>query len=382
MRHFTVTTLTSAFLICLICGITHGQRTIRTTFKQRSDRSKTKQDKIGKPSERAQSMLTSTAKKGLDGAFVQLWPEMSTAMNDSQWQDVLEAMNKAGLQIIIVQYLRHNNTDLFPSDPGKFDAPEKILTYADGHPGTQVFIGLGYDTAWYNQWRNDQYLRTLAEKNRTLATTLWTRYGSRHASFSGWYIPQEMWNENYTADQIKNLRELYYASLIRHCKSLSKDMPIAVAPFFNPNKDYIGQSETPAQNAERFAELYAQLLNGSQIDIVMLQDGVGARKIEPADFKDKISPYYDAFRRLCAPKVKELWADLEAYREIGNDKRRPAPADRFLKQVEMFAPLGAHAVTFEFFHYMNPHGHLKPPDYKRDQEQLYAAYMHGFRGQP
>ncbi|MDX6528439.1 MAG: hypothetical protein QOH41_729 [Blastocatellia bacterium] len=379
MRYFSATALPSVILLCMIFGIAHGGQSMS---KQRDGRSKTKQDKMGKPSERSQSKLTSNTKRGLDGAFIQLWPEMSTAMNDSDWQDVLNAMNNAGLQVIIVQYLRHNDTDLFPSNQAKFDPTEKILKFADGHPGMQVFIGLGYDTAWYDHWKDDQFLRRLAEKNRTLATTLWTRYGSRHTSFSGWYIPQEMWNENYTTDQIKNLRELYYASVAGHCKSLSKGMPIAVAPFFNPNEDYIGQSETPAQNAERFAALFAQLLNGSQIDIVMLQDGVGARKIEPANFNLRIIPYYDAFKRLCAPRVKELWADLEAYRTIGSDERRPAQADRFMKQIEMFAPLTTRTVTFEFFHYMNPYGHLKPSDYKREQEQLYAAYVHGFLEQP
>jgi hypothetical protein len=348
-------------------------RTSQVRQRKANDISTAKNKKSDKPRRPALSNLKDSDKRGLDGAFIQLWPEMSTNMSEAQWHEVLTAMKNAGLKTIIIQYLRHNDTDLFPANPGQFDPTEEILSYADSHVGTHVFLGLGYDTAWYNQWKNDQFLRLLAEKNRLLATQLWTRYGARHKSFSGWYIPQEAWNENYSDEQIKNL-QLYYTEVVRHCKSLSKGLLVAVAPFFNPNEEFIGTVETPAQNAERFAKAYAQLLDGSQIDIVMLQDGVGARKIEPSNFNERIVPYFDAFKRFCAPKVKELWADLEAYRTVG-DERRPAEAARFIKQIEMLGPLATHAVTFEFFHYMNPKGNLKPLNYQQEQAQLYQAYL-------
>jgi hypothetical protein len=362
-------------IICLSClsaetasGQSTGQPGIRCARLSRGKTTKAKANK-----------LTATVKKGLDGAFIQLWPEMLTQMNEAQWRQVLESMRAAGLRVIIVQYLRHNDTDLFPA-PGKFDPTDLIMSYADGHPGTQIFLGLGYNTAWYTDWGNAEFLGSLARKNSALADTAWARYGSRHASFAGWYLPQEMWNENYTGEQVKNLRELYYAVVSRHCKGLAADKPVAVAPFFNPNPEFIGTTETPAQNAERFARLYAEFLTGSDIDIVMLQDSVGARKLEVPDFDAKVRPYFDAFNRLCAPKLKEFWADLEAYKLLPGDERRPAEPERFNKQVEMFAPLVKTAVAFDFFHYMNPHGHLKPTDYKQEQASLFKGYVREFVG--
>lgn len=379
MRLVSITQIISPFLACLMVAMAQTPRSPQDRAKKTNDSSSTAiHKKAEKLTRRGKSNLGNSEKRGLDGAFIQLWPEMSTSMSEAQWQEVLTAMSSAGLKTIIIQYVRHNETDLFPANPAQFDPTEKVLRCADSLPGTQVFLGLGYDTAWYKRWKDETFLRQLAEKNGALATLLWTRYGARHKSFSGWYIPQEAWNENYSDDQIKNLRDLYYEKVVEQCKRLAKDLPVAVAPFFNPNEEFI-DSEAPAQNAERFAKAYAQLLNGSQIDIVMLQDGVGARKVDPANFNQKIVPYFDAFKRLCAPMVKELWGDLEAYRTVGTDERRPAETDRFIRQVETFVPLTAHVVTFEFFHYMNPKGHLKPPDYQREQARLYQAYLSWLR---
>lgn len=369
-----VLTKTLSFIMCmsyLLFGIAYGQST--ADLGVRCARLKNK-----KTSKSTKVNLT-TAKKGLDGAFIQLWPEMRTQMNEAQWEQVLNTMRDAGLRVIIIQYLRHNDTDLF-SEPGKFDPTNKILSYADAHPGMQVYLGLGYHADWYTKWKSVEFLNSLAAKNSALANIAWTRYGSRHTSFAGWYIPQEMWNENYTDEEVNNLRELYYKVVSLHCKALAEGKPVAVAPFFNPNTEFIGTSETPAQNAERFAALYADFLTNSGVDIVMLQDSVGARSIAVKDFDDKVRPYFDAFKRLCAPQLKEFWADLEAYKLLPGDDRRPAETERFIKQVEMFAPLVQKAVAFDFFHYLNPYGHLKAGDYKKEQESLFKGYMREFVG--
>jgi hypothetical protein len=299
---------------------------------------------------------------------------MSTTITDSDWERVLDAMREANLRTIIVQYLRHDDEDLYSTNPAAFDATEKILTYCDAHSGMRVFLGLGYVEAWYTQFDKPEFLHTLADKNQKLATFAWTRYGGRHKSLAGWYIPQEMWNRNYTDDEIRNLREIYYAPVSKHCKKLSSDLPVAVAPFFNPSEDYL-KEEKPSENAEKFAASYARFLEGAKIDIVMLQDHVGAVNVSPNDFDGKIKPYYAAFKRLCLPRVKEFWADVEAFYTVDKDHRRPADPDRFLRQLKTVSPFVTRSVAFEFFHYMNPHGHLKPADYAQEQKRLYDAYV-------
>lgn len=86
-----------------------------------------------------------------------------------------------------------------------------------------------------------------------------------------------------------------------------------------------------------------------------------------------IKPYFDAFRRVCSPHVKEFWVEFEAYKTLNNGDQRPADADRFVKQVEKFGAFASTRVVFDFFHYMNPHGHLKPKDYQSAQKKLYEA---------
>jgi hypothetical protein len=81
-----------------------------------------------------------------------------------------------------------------------------------------------------------------------------------------------MWNQAYTEDQLKGFRG-FFAAVSKHCKKLSGDLPVTVSPFFNPG----------LLGADAFAETYGRFLRSGRdtagIDIVMLQDSVGANSV-------------------------------------------------------------------------------------------------------
>ena len=296
----------------------------------------------------------------LDGGFIQYQPWMAK-LDERAWQQELEAMRKARMQTIVLQQLQHETTRYIPDSSAAPDPTGIILSYADAH-GMEVFIGLAVDSGWWKcgQWQD--YLDAAALKNMALADEIWKRYGS-HRSFVGWYLPQEMWEGPFTDEQVALARHLFHR-LSDHCRSLSKDepKPVALSPFHT--------GRVPPSEIEK---LYRDLLRGSGVNIVMLQDGVGARGWDDR-MADMVVPYFEAMERACWANHVEFWANIECFKLVsrtssGPKEFAPADAQRLSRQLTAVAPFVRRIVTFDFFHYMSP--------YRQDERarKLYEDYV-------
>ncbi len=274
------------------------------------------------------------------------------------WRRELDAMRRARIDRIVVQWLREDQTDFIPADPKAVDPTEVLLDEADAH-GMQVFIGLTMEAAWWNRWSDADYLDHAAADNLRIARKAWDRYGG-HRSFAGWYVPQEMWDGAYSDDQIARL-QAFFARVSAGCKALSHGKPVATAPFF--------EGTAPPDSVER---LYTRFLHGAGIDILMLQDGVGARGWDDQVAEHTV-PYFRAFRNACRADGVELWSDLESFRLAPKPSTGFLPADaaRIGRQLAAEAPYVRRFVTFDFFHYMSPYRGAA-------QKALYQDYLHTF----
>lgn len=321
----------------------------------------------------------------LSGAFIQLTQDMM-ALTAADWRDVVSAMRDAGMDVIILQRLQYGHVRLFPSVGPAVDPVAEILAQAaQGSRPMRVFVGLLYDPCWYDKWEDAGFLDNLLHGSRTLADEVATRYG-RSPAFAGWYIPQEMWNHGYKPGHIAALAS-YFGRLSRHCKGLLQK-PVAVSPYFNPTLSFI-DPDTPAQNARKFADNYRQFLGGAGLDIVMVQDGVGARCLDSlaqADLDALVQPYFYELTTACLEKGVDCWANLENYKTVRGGCRDnqafagyPTDFARFRRQLTAAEPFFSTFVTFDFFHYMNPHGHLQSDaTYVRDQRALYDEYRRAY----
>lgn len=275
----------------------------------------------------------------LEGSFLQ-YSDSMTNRTFAEWRRELDAARAIGLRTIIIQWLSHGNHEYMPAGSGP-DPTEHILRYADAH-GLRVFVGLRGDEAWWSNWKDAAYLDALAAASERIASLAWKRYG-HHRAFAGWYIPTELWDAPFTDAQIAALRR-FFRSISTHCKSLAGGKPVAIAPFFS--------GLTPPK---RVSEIYAALLTDSNVDVLMLQDGVGARGWD-TEIEERVVPYYQAFRDACLAAGVELWSDLECFRLEDRKTHAfgPAPAERILEQLAAEAPFVRRFVTFDFFHYMSP----------------------------
>jgi len=314
---------------------------------------------------RSRRSTASRAKPGLrlDGTFIQYQPWMMD-MDAAAWTRELDAMREAKLRVIVLQYHRNGDQRYFFDESAGSDGTDIILDYADKHH-MDVFMGLYTDQAWWKQCLQKAYLDATSATSMKLAERLWRRYG-HHRSFVGWYLPSETWDRSYSDDQVVRFRD-FFRRLSDHCRAQSPaaPKPVAISPFF--------EARIPPEQVEK---TYTDLLTESGIDIVMLQDGIGARQWGD-EVASKIVPYFRAFRNACLSAGVELWSNLECFQILGDQSNSPpgkfipAHVERIARQMVAAAPFVQRFVTFDFFHYMSP--------YRNEQaRQLNEQYLERF----
>lgn len=293
------------------------------------------------------------SKRRIEGTFVQ-YQDWMMQMDEAAWRRELDAMRGAGIDLVIVQWLEHENKRFIPADSAACDPTRVILEYADEH-GMRVFLGLATIDRWHERITYPNYLERAGTLSMRLAGQAWARYG-RHPSLAGWYIPQELRYYDFKTEHVAALRG-FLRRQSDHCRALSGGKPVAVSPC-------LAQSTT----AEAFRKLFGDMLAGSGIDIVILQDGVGANRWEK-HMDTKVVPYFRALREICDEEEIELWSDIEVFRHRTTGRgREPAPIERVLAQIDAEYPFVSSFVMFDFFHYMSPWR-------GEEQKRLYEDYL-------
>jgi len=343
---------------------------------------------------RFNSLLPTESPK-LSGAFIQYWEDL---MDEVAWRNLLDSMVRADMHhTIIIQHLEKKTADgaehkYYPAKPTDFDPTRFILDYADNRTDMRVYIGLREDDNFLPQsnWNNtDEYVLKLnvkngeADKNKSLAKEAWKRYGRGkngkiRQSFAGWYLPNEMWNQAYSAVQITELQK-FHRSISDFVKSLDKtNKPVAVCPYFNPDHSLTNY----LTDADTFAKTFGEFLQpksgqkGAGIDIVMLQDGAGERKLSVENFKERAEPFFRSFNVMTNAKKVKFWANVESWEY--KPSYFPTNIKRLEKQIEITNPYVEQVVTFDYFHYMNPYGHFHPGEWHEAEKNLYWCYIRKF----
>lgn len=300
----------------------------------------------------------------LDGTFIQYQSSMMR-MDARAWQRELQAMQRAGLRTIIIQCLEHDAVSFIPEDGESPDPTEIILEYADT-AGMEVWLGLAMMDAWWKGAHDPAVLGRIADRCRDLAERAWSRYG-RHKSLVGWYIPPEPWDD-FAPECVANLRA-FLRRISDGCRQLSAGKLVGLSPYL-----------TGAVEAAALREKFAELLTGAGIDVVLLQDSVGARCWDNDVYR--IRPYFRAMRDACLRSGVELWSDVEVFRiesteREGKTESRFLPADaaRLARQLTAAAPFVTRLVAFDCYHYMSPYRGER-------QKQFYDAYLRGFVDKP
>lgn len=307
-----------------------------------------------------------TTPKALTGTFVQLFGKDN--WSEAQWDEFFTEIKDVGMNTLIVQYTAfknaYNNITWFNS-ANTFTATkskhtlERVLASAQ-RKGIEVHIGLHFDdTYWYHQ-TDVAWLQTQANYCITIAEEIQAQFGT-HVAFKGWYIPHEPEPNAYNTDEkVRLFREQFVDRISNRLHQLN-NKPVSIAAFWNSSLS------TPEQLQHFMAEL-----SKSNLQIVMLQDGVGAQHVT----LNRLANYYEAAQRGLFEENKNykgvFWSDLETFASPnGEYPFHPATFDRVKQQLEtaLSIPKVSKIVSFHYFDDMS----TKSP-HKAKADALREAY--------
>lgn len=307
-----------------------------------------------------------TTPKALTGTFVQLFGKDN--WSEAQWDEFFTEIKDVGMNTLIVQYTAFknasNNITWFNS-ANTFNATkskhtlERVLASAQ-RKGIEVHIGLHFDDTYWQHQTDVAWLQTQANYCIVIAEEIQAQFGT-HVAFKGWYIPHEPEPNAYNTDEKVRLFREHFVDRISNRLHQMNNKPVSIAAFWNSSLS------TPEQLQHFMAEL-----SKSNLQIIMLQDGVGAQHVT----LNRLANYYEAAQRGLFEENKNykgvFWSDLETFASPnGEYPFEPATFDRVKQQLEtaLSIPKVSKIVSFHYFDDMS----TKSP-HKAKADALREAY--------
>lgn len=287
-----------------------------------------------------------TTPKALTGTFLQLFGKDN--WSEAQWDEFLTEIKDLGMNTLIVQYTAFknasnnitwfNSANTFTATKSKHTL-ERVLASAQ-RKGIEVHIGLHFDDTYWQHQTDVAWLQTQANYCIAIAEEIQAQFGT-HVAFKGWYIPHEPEPNAYNTDEKVRLFREHFVDRISNRLHQLNNKPVSIAAFWN------NSLSTPEQLQHFMAEL-----SKSNLQIVMLQDGVGAQHVT----LERLASYYEAAQRGLFEENKNykgvFWSDLETFASPnGEYPFHPATFDRVKQQLEtaLSIPKVSKIVSFHYF---------------------------------
>jgi len=293
------------------------------------------------------------AKTLLSAAFIQ-YQQWMMQIDTKAWIAEAEAMKNAGINTIILQYMKYDTQRFFTVNYKGYDPTETLMSYADQN-GMKVIMGGRFNSQWWNRFTDDEFLKATVTADARFADTLYKRYG-KHKSFSGWYIPYEVPEFDLDESEIQSLN-LFFKNMNAELKKLSgAAIPTSVSTYFKGEL-----------SAEALEKIFTPLFEKTGVDIMLAQDSVGANAWSGngqggVKTSEKAKPYMEAFARVARATKMRFWPVLELFATVPEDASKPnGPTKRITlgieqlkEQFRLAIPETETFVGFDFFHYFSP----------------------------
>ena len=298
----------------------------------------------------------------LNGGFIQINGDVIAEEKSGDYRTVLREMKQLGMDVVVIQFLGVGADNTSPDAPNllyeehRVDDPTLVILEEAAALEMKVYLGLvepapdecGIPTNGRPGYWTQQKLLAFSNANVKFARRVAALYKDRLA-FRGWYITLETWVGGYPFED-KGAWISFYEDVSAECRKLMPSLPVAISPLL-PGKSASDPKGYIEANQAQAAKNFFGLLGRAQIQVVMLQDSVGAKP--EVWTPETAAPYLAALKAECPRKDMEIWSNVESFQNTPNAKvpRVPCTPKRFLSQIMMTK--GFPRVTFEFFHYMN-----------------------------
>jgi chitodextrinase len=280
----------------------------------------------------------------LSGSFIQ--PQLADSWTNTEWEAEFENMQEVGIEHLILQWTANGNDNsaVYPTTVSGFtqntagDVVEKSLQMGDKYK-MDIYIGLQLDHDWFVHYANNAtWLDNQAAIAVDLVEDIWDQYGS-YDSFKGWYLSFEVDNWNMlTATEWQRMVD-FYEEVTDAIHTVSPGLPIMISPFYN-----VSGGQTPVQ----WQTMWEYILARTDIDIIALQDGVGAGHAATSDLGSWFAATLAAIDNVSS--TTELWADTETF----NLDFQPMDLQLVLDDMLAVEDYVTNYTSFSFNHYMSP----------------------------
>ena len=207
--------------------------------------------------------------------------------------------------------------------------------------GMKFMLGL-YDSGRY--WDTGD-MRYAVEANKYVIDEVWNRYGSKYASFGGWYISGEI--SRATKGAIESFR-----TMGRQCKEVSDGLPTFISPWIDGKKAVMGtgkmtndEAVSVAQHEKEWNEIFDGIHD--YVDACAFQDG-------HIDY-DELDAFFSVNKKLADKYGMQCWTNAESFDRDMPIHFLPIKFDKLRLKLEAAKRCGYDkAITFEFSHFMSP----------------------------
>lgn len=283
------------------------------------------------------------------GTFIQ--PDLIAQWSDQQLQEAVDTLHEACIDTQILQWTADTRAGTVISD-----LPVNGLTYsettdligrlldAQDQAGGSVIIGLQNNHDFFDVAASDPaWLADEADTAVELASAIVDEYGD-HPAFAGWYLPFEMDNLGFPTQLEWDRMADFYDTVTDELELITPGMPVAIAPFYN---DGLAGALDPAG----WQAMWTHILGRTDIDILALQDGVGAGHVTHQRLPAWFSATRDAIT--AAGSNTELYADTETF-IFGPSGLQPMATGDFVTAMIAVQPYVADYWAFAYDHYQSP----------------------------
>ena len=296
------------------------------------------------PATPAAATPTCTTTPRIDGSFIQ--PGLVDGWTSTQLASEFTTLTNACITSQVIQWTADTkaSTTIYPSGLSGYtqststDVVSRVLTAADT-AGVSEYLGLQTNDDWWNTYANDTtWLNGQATKANALADDLYAKYGT-HTSFSGWYLPFEVDNWNFTSTASWSAMATFYTTIANHLHSLTPGKPVIISPFFNT---------AGGQTSSQWTSMWSSILGSAPIDVIALQDGVGAGHATTAQLGTWFAATKSAITS--ARPATQLWADSETF----NPDFTPMSIGQLVSDLNAVASYVTKTLSFSYDHYQSP----------------------------
>jgi hypothetical protein len=282
---------------------------------------------------------TSTCEAHFDASFVQIRVDQLT-FDATRWQEDLAVLQGIGVRLVVLQFTGDEHG---PYDGRAGHAPVAALLDAASQLGMDVVLGLSRDPAWPSDAAVEGAAPPLCDRDaaRTLGVLC-----TRSPACIGWYIPQEIEDQTWSAPARLHALRGYLARTAQTLHALTPGRLVMIAPFFSGSLDPVA-----------YAAWSSTVIAATGIDVVILQDGVGTGRATA----ELAGRYLACLGPALAPIGVRLWSVAELFHQVHGPPRDDQPFEAvptdpaaLRHSLAIEALLVDRIVAFSVLNYMDP----------------------------